>query len=502
MPKRLRKKAKRVHIITIVMGAVLAIGVSILAHQYRKHQSEITYSRNVIESIHLFSLQLSELAIDEKAVLIGTPDAQLDSLRQHTTAIQKRAEQLLALTAKDALYRSNAREIHRLITKSARSLDIILDNNQEFSKVMAQFERRSADVANMINLARDIETKAREEIFLHEEKLRNAESILIIVFIGLIGMTFLLTLWGAKLYEGYAEVRESANLAMEEMNQELEKRVQLRTSELQEAVRELKRSNADLERFAYSASHDLQEPIRLISGYVSMLSRKYTGKLDETANQYIQYAINNAQRMQDLINDLLSFSSIHFEHGVFREISLSDVARLARTYLDVMIQEYQATIEIDELPSIVGDKHQIERVFRGLFSNAIKFRHPDRPLLVQVSSKIVNEELVISVKDNGIGFDQKHADSIFELFARLHPRGRFPGTGTGLAIARKVVELHDGRIWVASTPNTGSVFSFSLPIKGPDSQPWDSDVMDEIEGESGHWDGTSIPTSGNSGHRR
>lgn len=469
MPKSLRRKARRVHLTTIIVASVLAIGMSTLAYQYRTHQAAISYSRQLIEAVHLLGLQLSEMAIDEKAILIGNSYTRLNTLQDHSRMVQNRSNELISIAEENVFHRQNARAIKTQLDELQKNLSIIFDSNQDLQKVMNEFENRGIVVAHVLELARASEKLARSEIVFHEKEISAVEMILMIVFVAAILFTFTLTLWGAGLYERYAEIRESSNSTMEEINRDLENRVVERTSELENAIAELQRSNADLERVIYSASHDLQEPIRLVSGYTSLLSRKYGSRLDETADQYIRYTVNNAQRMQDLMNDLLNFSSIHLEPTHFANTLLNSPVSKAVQYLEIMIEENEASIEVGDLGSAVVDENQIERVFRGLISNAIKFRHPERPLHIRVESNVDKSECTVSIIDNGIGFDQQYAEAIFELFARLHPRGRFPGTGIGLAIARKIVEIHNGKIWVESTPDIGSKFSFTLPIDDSES---------------------------------
>jgi len=458
------------HAIAIAVGAMLAVGISILAHQYHHYQTLIAHNRQVIEAIHLLALELTQMTASENQILLNkslVSEEYLISLQNHNLLVQQRTKELSSVTLYDVYLRQNTREIESQIQYITEDFQKKTVQNFGNRLVPEDLERRAGVVANVLELSKSSEITAKNQISGYEKSLFSVQSILVSLFLSSIALSFILILWGEKLYEKYAEMREVSSL-------ELERSVITRTIELEHAINDLKSSNADLERVIYSVSHELQEPMRLVSGYVSLLSHKYAGNLDANADQYIEYAVNNTQRMQDQINDLLNFSTLSQTMCSFSNVSLNYPAKNAKKYLDTMIREYGASIEIGELGSVVADEYQVERIFRGIFSNALKFQHPDRPVQVRVESVIQDKECIVSVTDNGIGFEQRHAESIFEIFGRLHPRGKFPGTGVGLAIARKVVEMHDGRIWVTSTPHVGSRFSFALPLDGPRAQSWDS----------------------------
>lgn len=235
---------------------------------------------------------------------------------------------------------------------------------------------------------------------------------------------------------------------------------------------ELARSNAELEQFAYVASHDLQEPLRMVASYTQLLARRYEGQLDERADRWIGYAVDGAYRMQALINDLLSLSRVG-THG--RDLESTDSAQaLARALgsLTPAIADSGARITSDALPVVRADPVQLEQLFQNLVGNAIKFRRPDVPAEVHVTAVRQRaegrDEWLFRVADNGIGLDTSaYAEQVFTLFQRLHTRDEYPGTGIGLAICRKIVERHGGRIWVESTPGAGATFNFTLPANEP-----------------------------------
>ncbi len=226
---------------------------------------------------------------------------------------------------------------------------------------------------------------------------------------------------------------------------------------------ELIRSNEELEQFAYVASHDLQEPLRMVTSFLQLLQRRYEGQLDEEADEFIGYAVDGAKRMQQLINDLLAYSRVGTRGRPFFPTDCQAVLKRALMNLRVAIQESNAVITHGSLPTVMADDAQLVQVFQNLIGNAIKFRGDDVPR-IHISVEPRAEEWVFSVSDNGVGIDPQYADRIFLLFQRLHSRADHPGTGMGLAICKKIVERHGGRIWVESELGRGSTFFFTLPM--------------------------------------
>ncbi|MBO1330407.1 ATP-binding protein [Streptomyces sp. VRA16 Mangrove soil] len=233
---------------------------------------------------------------------------------------------------------------------------------------------------------------------------------------------------------------------------------------LDQQAEELKRSNAELEQFAYVASHDLQEPLRKISSFTQLLQRRYGDKLDERADQYIGFAVDGANRMQVLINDLLMFSRVGRVHDQ-RSVTLEDCLDSAVDALSVAVEESGARIEHDELPTVYGDASQLGLLFQNLLSNAIKFRAPGRPPRIRVSVREEGDMWRFTVRDNGIGIAPEFREKVFVIFQRLHTREAYPGTGIGLAMCKKTVEFHGGTIGVDSVDGEGTSISFTLPLQ-------------------------------------
>ena len=232
---------------------------------------------------------------------------------------------------------------------------------------------------------------------------------------------------------------------------------------LKSKLEELRISNEELEQFAYVSSHDLQEPLRMISSYLQLLQRRYQGKIDDKADKYIYYAVDGAARMQVLINDLLEFSRVTTKAREPEPTDSELVLDQVLSNLELYIKENRATISHDPLPEVMADNTQLAQVFQNLIINGIKFHSEEAPIINISAEKKANEWL-FSVKDNGIGIDPQYSEKIFEVFKRLHKKEEYPGTGIGLAICKKIVERHGGRIWVESELGKGSTFYFTLPI--------------------------------------
>lgn len=281
---------------------------------------------------------------------------------------------------------------------------------------------------------------------------------------------------GIRSHDELGELSNSFNNMISELKR--------RTQEFQKKTDQLARSNKELEQFAYVASHDLREPLRMVTSYVKLLARRYKDKLDADADDFITFAVDGATRMQRLIDGLLIYSRVGTRVKEFEPTDCEMILGQCLSNLQVAIGERGAVITHDPLPTVMADHLQLTQLFQNLIDNAIKFRRGEEPPRIHISAKPIaesgirnaelNSELkdgwVFSVHDNGIGIAPEYADRIFVIFQRLHDREKYPGTGIGLAVCKKIVERHGGSIWVESEPGKGATFYFTIPAKG-DQQP-------------------------------
>jgi light-regulated signal transduction histidine kinase (bacteriophytochrome) len=256
---------------------------------------------------------------------------------------------------------------------------------------------------------------------------------------------------------------------------------------------ELARSNADLEQFAYVASHDLQEPLRKVTSFCQLLQRRYADQLDERADQYIEFAVDGAKRMQQLINDLLAFSRVGRTTEEFVEVHCDEALDRALRNLEAAIEDTGAEVVRSPLPAVEGDPSLLAALFQNVIGNAIKFRSDAAPR-VEISAEEADGEWSFRVADNGIGIDEAYADRVFVIFQRLHAKETYPGTGIGLALCKKIVEFHGGRIWIDTTVGQGTTVCWTLPVPvppepepeaGDEVDPSLADDLDQIPAEEG-----------------
>ncbi|QMU73840.1 HAMP domain-containing protein [Streptacidiphilus sp. P02-A3a] len=256
---------------------------------------------------------------------------------------------------------------------------------------------------------------------------------------------------------------------------------------LDEQAAELRRSNSELEQFAYVASHDLQEPLRKVASFCQLLQRRYAGELDDRANQYIDFAVDGANRMQTLISDLLAFSRVGRVHRRYASVDLEQTLATTLDSLSLTAEETGAVITHDPLPTVTADATQMGMLLQNLIANAIKFRDPDRPPRVHLSARRDGEQWAFAVSDNGIGISPDYAERVFVIFQRLHTRDAYPGNGIGLAMCRKIVDFHGGTIAVDPDHSPGTRISFTLPVSAP--TPASASLDGDGDSDSGHGTG-------------
>lgn len=386
-------------------------------------------------------------------------------LRPYENAL-KVIDRELATTDRDALAahisRSQITRIHDLTTEKLGELRLTIDlrRTEGLQSALREVDtgRGQRYMDELRSLIHDISAGQRATLVARLEHQRR-DQLLLEWILGIGVASGLLTLYlVVRTGELYTRERDRAENEIRLANENLESHVKERTAELQ-------RSNEDLLQFAYIASHDLQEPLRTIGSYIGLISRRYGNQLDDSAQTYMRFAVDGAARMQTLVNDLLQYSRAGTQALSKEVVCSAELVRTAMRNLDTSIREKGATIRLIELPDIYADRTKLTQVFQNLIGNAVKFHKPGVPPEVTVSATRESDGWVFTVSDNGLGFEQKYTDRIFQVFQRLHGVGKYPGNGIGLAISKRIVEHHGGKLWAVATPGKGASFSFSIPAQ-------------------------------------
>jgi signal transduction histidine kinase len=403
---------------------------------------------------------LKDIEVSEREfILTGNPKL-LEYFNHGRPAIDRQIAELKALT------RENSRQRDQLVLLEP----LIPQKFEEMEKAIRLRQTEGLAAASKVILTEegsramdDINTVI-QRMMMEEERLLKVRTgdqsksfnRTMAIFFSMLGLNVLLVVTLSILMKRDVEKRQREEERIRQLNAGLERRVEQRT----EALR---RSNEDLQQFAYVASHDLQEPLRMVSSYTELLKRRYKGRLDADADQFIDYAVDGVKRMNTLIHDLLAYSRAgETPAEKLKQLNPEDTLKTVLENLQVTIDDVEATITYDPLPRVEYDPLRLSQLFQNLLTNAIKYRGDKKPV-VHITAHNSNAETVFSVIDNGIGIDPRHTEEIFGIFKRLHGR-EYEGTGIGLAMCKKIVERYGGRIWVESRPGEGSTFSFSIPI--------------------------------------
>ena len=331
---------------------------------------------------------------------------------------------------------------------------IFYSNAQLASMIQVPLEKITGQRLNDFILSEDLETykdifdKGLEKASSGEISIKSVDGTIIPVYISI--NTF------NELKGAYIVITD---LSMQKYHEQLKSAHE----QLNESLKELKRSNSELKNFAYVASHDLQEPLRMVISFSQLLENRYKDRLDDQANEFIEFIVDGAQHMKILIDDLLAYSKVTSKIEELESVDLEKVLSGVLSNLAVSIDKNKASITHDKLPVVYADSSQMGQVFQNLISNAIKFRGQTTPK-INISVKKDKKEWIFDVSDNGIGIDSKYQKQVFDVFKRLHTREEYPGTGIGLSIVKKIIIHQGGQIWIESEPGKGTTFYFTIPI--------------------------------------
>jgi PAS domain S-box-containing protein len=421
-----------------LIGLVLLFDIYALYQQYQMH----AIRRRLNERDDLFRL-ITEKAADMIAV-VDTRGRRVYNSPSYERILGYSPEQLEATSSFDQIHPDDRDKVKQAAAEAflsgvGQQIEYRMRHKDGTWRVLESTASTILDAQGKVNklviVNRDITDRKRAEMALQEHKVHLEELV--------------------------ATRTAELQTANEQLQRDISKRQEVQLV-LSHKLEELARSNSELEQFAYVASHDLQEPLRMVASYTQLLGRRYQGKLDANADEFIGFAVDGATRMQQLIEDLLSYSRLTTRGKALTRTEAGAACNAAIGNLQESIKDSNAIVSVGLLPSVFADASQLTALFQNLIGNAIKYRNERRPE-IRVDALPQGNEWVFSVQDNGIGIEQQYFERIFQMFQRLHSRKDYPGTGIGLAVCKKIVERHGGRIWLESKPGQGSTFLFTIP---------------------------------------
>jgi signal transduction histidine kinase len=467
MSKAVQRRTRDAFILVLLVPIITGLATLWLGRVNGENMKWVAHSQEVLRIVNRIVARAYEAESNQRGFLLTGDTSFLALYRTYSAEEWSELKRFGGLTSDNPVQQRNAAKLLNLWSDRASRMERVLEihKGQSSGSATAQVLREGRDLMDSMNSIATGMTS--EEVRLLRERMdrqRRSEVELELLLAGAVVVNVLLLYWANKLIRNYGIARDAAEMEIRRANAELEDRVQERTSELQAANDNLLRSNQDLTHFAYVASHDLQEPLRTVGSYAGLLAKRYQGQLDAQADKYIGFIVGGAKRMQNMVQDLLMYSRTGTQQFIFSRVDLDEVLAAVQQNLRLAIAESHGQIIAEPLPTLEGDESKLTMVLQNLVSNGLKFRHPDRPPAIRVSARKEGHDWVMTVQDNGIGFDQQYSDRIFVIFQRLHQVGEYPGTGIGLAICKRIVEGHGGHIWAHSTRGEGSTFSFSVPV--------------------------------------
>jgi signal transduction histidine kinase len=427
----------------------------------------VTHTHLVLEALDAVSANMTDAETGQRGFLLTGQEAYLEPYNDALNHVQESIRVLRALTSDNPAQQRNLDRLEPVVALKLAELQFRLEiRKRDGLNAAAEAVRDGSGRLHMNQIRAVIADMKHEErrllVARTQEAIASSSRAGMVIVIGNLLALLFLSLAGMVIFQEMGQ-RRRAEEEVRSLNVDLEQRVADRTAELAERAKDLARSNGELQQFAYVASHDLQEPLRMVASFTQLLAKRYSEKLDDDAREFINYAVDGAKRMQTLISDLLSYSRVGTQGKAFELVHCDAVLDRVLKSLQLAIEDTGAVITREPLPAVAGDSIQLTQLFQNLLTNAIKF-HGKKPPLVQISTENNGSMWKIAVRDNGIGISPEHADRIFVIFQRLHTKTEYPGTGIGLAICKKIVERHGGRIWVEASPGGGSTFFFTIPV--------------------------------------
>jgi signal transduction histidine kinase len=452
------------------IGLAILIFVGVLSFRGMIQDGEdrtwVTHTHLVLEKLDAVLTDLLDAETGQRGYIITGEDTYLEPYNDARQHVHQDVADLRALTSDNPIQQRAMDRLEPLVETMLSALQERIEIRRQNGLVAAAEEVRRGSVKLHMDEIRNVFGEMRqEENGLLKTRSTEADASsrttkIVIVTGEALAIAFL-CLAGIIAAQEIRQ-RTTAEEEVRQLNTGLERRVAERTAELDAQAKDLARSNAELQQFAYVASHDLQEPLRMVASFTQLLAKRYNDKLDDDARDFIKFAVDGATRMQTLISDLLTYSRVGTHANSFAATDSEAIFNRVMESLKFAIEENSAVISHDPLPVVMADPQQLGQLFQNLLTNAIKFRG-EAPPSIKISAEKIKADWKISVVDHGIGISQEHADRIFVIFQRLHTKTEYPGTGIGLAICKKIVERHGGRIWIEPTPGGGSTFCFTIP---------------------------------------
>jgi signal transduction histidine kinase len=453
-------------------GTALAILILVGVLSYRSMlQSDedrewVTHSHQVLERLDAVLANMLDIETGERGYIITGEGSYLEPYKEALDRVHQNLKDVRELTVDNSVQRRTLDRLEPIISEKLGTAQDQIEIRTQVGLVSGIESVRAGLGKKFMDQIREqlTEMKQEENRLLKlrmEETAKSSRIARTVMVTGEVLAVAFLCLAGIVVGQEMGQ-RRRAEEEVHMLNADLEQRVADRTAELNERAKELARSNSELQQFAYVASHDLQEPLRMVASFTQLLAKRYKDKLDDDARDFINYAVDGATRMQALISDLLNYSRVGTQGKPLERTDSEALFKRVLESLQFNIEESGAVIVSDTLPVVMADPQQLGQLFQNLLTNAIKFRGAGPPH-VRISTERNGNEWKISVRDNGIGISQEHAERIFVIFQRLHTKTEYPGTGIGLAICKKIVERHGGSIWIEPSPGGGTTFCFTIP---------------------------------------
>jgi signal transduction histidine kinase len=439
-----------------VIGAI-----AVLSYQLTMASRWVNHTQEVIRMADDLLVDCLELALAERTFVASGQESYLLQIGMFRSLTEKHISRLRQLTTDSAVEQIRIAQLRFLVEQESSFADEVATvRKQSVPGALQLFiaDQPRANIARIRVLLDQIREDEEALLASRSHLYESNRQRLVVAIICASALELLTLIYLFMSTRAFVRKQEQQTAALEAEIVE-RKRVE---QDLVETTVNLQRSNEDLQQFAYVASHDLQEPLRAVAGFVTMIKKTYEGKLDAQADKWIAQAVEGAERMRALINGLLHYARIESRGQPMVAVDANMVVKHALANMRTLVSEAAADIQAEKLPVVLGDEDQLVQLFFNLIGNAIKYRSDQVPL-VTVTAERTNGEWQFKVEDNGIGLDMQHADKIFALFQRLHSRSEYEGVGIGLALCKRIVERHNGKIWVESEPGKGAKFFFTLP---------------------------------------